>query len=116
MGSAHILTKIYRKQRWNLCTYIRIKLSESRYNIIYISAGPAYFVLHPQNDITICVSFLTYQAFKNLEPFLRQILLSDLKFDTHEWKQTKIWMIFQLKCGGVLILKCVVCFILITIW
>ena len=31
-------------------------------------------------------------------------------WDTYEWKQTKIWMIFKLKSGGVLILKCVVLF------
>ena len=48
------------------------------------------------------------------ESFLRQILLSDLRFDTYEWKQAKIWMIFKLKSEGVLILKCVVFFILIT--
>ena len=59
--------------------------------------------------------FLTYQAFKNQEgSFIRQILLSDLRFDTYKWKQTKILMIFKLKSGGVLILKCVVFFILIT--
>ena len=44
------------------------------------------------------------------ESFIRQILLSDLRFYTYEWKQTKIWMIFNLKSGGVLILKCVVLF------
>ena len=37
-----------------------------------------------------------------MESFLRQIL-RDLRFDTYEWKQTKIWMIFNLK-RGVLIL------------
>ena len=31
-----------------------------------IAGGPAYYVLHPQKGITICV-FLTYQAFKNRE-------------------------------------------------
>ena len=42
--------------------------------------------------------------------------LSDLRFDTYEWKQTKIWMIFKLKSGGVLILKCVVLFYFNHIW
>ena len=46
---------------------------------VHYAAGPAYYVLHPQKGITIGV-FLTYQAFKNR----RQILLSDLRFDTYE--------------------------------
>ena len=36
------------------------------YNCTPSAAGPAYYVLHPQKGITICV-FLTYQAFKNRE-------------------------------------------------
>ena len=52
--------------------------------------------------------YLTRSSKTGKESFLRQILLSDLRFDTYEWKQTKIWMIFKLKSWGVLILKCVV--------
>ena len=35
------------------------------------TAGPAYYVLHPQKGITICV-FLTYQAFKNRKGIVSQ--------------------------------------------
>ena len=88
-----------------------------RYKATTASAGgPAYYVLHPQKGITICL-FLTYQAFETgKESFLRQILLSDLRFDTYEWKQTNICMIFKLKSGGVWILKCVVLFYFNHIW
>ena len=89
------------------------KQKRIRKGVIDIAAGQAYYVLHPQKDITICI-FLTYQAFKSLEGVVfRQILLSslsDLWLDTYEWKQTKMWILFKLKCGGVLISKYVVLF------
>ena len=45
------------------------------YPLYHNAAGPAYYVLHPQKGITICV-LLTYQAFKNREGFVsRKIFL-----------------------------------------
>ena len=85
---------------------------------VYKAAGPAYYVLHPQKGITICV-FLTDQVFKNREGIVSQTnlaWLSDLRFDTYEWKQTKIWMIYLLRSGGVLILNCGVLFYFNHIW
>ena len=41
-----------------------------------IAAGPAYYVLHPQKGITICL-FLTYQAFKNREGVVSQTNLAE---------------------------------------
>ena len=38
--------------------------------------------------------YLTRPSKTGKESFLRQILLSDLRIDTYDWKQTKIWMIF----------------------
>ena len=40
------------------------------------AAGPAYYVLHPQKGITICL-FLTYQAFKNREGIVSQTNLAE---------------------------------------
>ena len=63
-------------------------------------------VYYTPNGITICIFFLLTRPSKTgKESFLRQILPSDLRFDTYEWNQTKIWMIFQLKSWGVLIWK-----------
>ena len=42
----------------------------------YIAAGPAYYVLHPQKGITICL-FLTYQTFKNREGIIPQTNLAE---------------------------------------
>ena len=53
---------------------------------------------------------LTRPSKTGKESFIKQILPSNLRFDTYEWKQTKIWMIFKLKSGGVLNLECVVLF------
>ena len=42
------------------------------------TAGSAYYVLHPQKDITICV-FFNLPSFKNREGIIsRKFLLSDL--------------------------------------
>ena len=40
------------------------------------AAGPAYYVLHPQKGITICLFFLTYQVFKNREDIVSQTNLA----------------------------------------
>ena len=52
--------------------------------LTYNTGGPAYYVLHPQKGITICVflTFLTRPSKTGKESFFRQILLSDLRFDT----------------------------------
>ena len=42
----------------------------------HITAGPAYYVLHPQKGITIWL-FLTYQAFKNREGIVSQTNLAE---------------------------------------
>ena len=43
------------------------------------AAGPAYYVLHPQKGITICL-FLTYQVFRNREVIIsRKILTGGLQ-------------------------------------
>ena len=41
------------------------------------AAGPAYYVLHPQKGITICLFFLTYQAFKKREGIVSQTNLAE---------------------------------------
>ena len=51
------------------------------------AAGPAYYVLHPQKGITICV-FLTYQAFKNREGIVSQTNLSEGLKIWHLWLET----------------------------
>ena len=48
------------------------------------AAGPAYYVLHPQKGITICV-FLTYQAFKNQEGIVSQTNLAEGFKIWHLW-------------------------------
>ena len=42
-----------------------------------IAGGPAYYVLHPQKGITICLFFLTYQAFKNREGIISRKILTE---------------------------------------
>ena len=51
-----------------LTTQIKLKCKVIKFTTKFSNstAGPAYYVLHPQKGITICV-FLTYQAFKNRE-------------------------------------------------
>ena len=45
----------------------------------FIAGGPAYYVLHPQKGITICL-FLTYQAFRNREWIIsRKIIIEGLQ-------------------------------------
>ena len=44
----------------------------------------------PQNGLTLCIFLLTRPSKAGKESFLRQILLSDLRLDTYERKQTKI--------------------------
>ena len=62
------------------------------------AGGPAYHVLHPHKGLTNCFFFLLTRPSKaGKESFLRQILLSDLRLDTYEWKQAKIWPTFNLK-------------------
>ena len=39
-------------------------------------AGPAYYVLHAQKGITICL-FVTYQAFKNREGIISRKILAE---------------------------------------
>ena len=49
------------------------------------TAGPAYYLLHPQKGITICLFFkLTRPSKTGKESFLRQNMLSDLKFYTYD--------------------------------
>ena len=67
------------------------------------ACGSAYFdfrLTHPKRTLHYLPGFQTP----------RRNHSSDILLDTYEWKQTKIWMIFKMKCGGVLILKCVVLF------
>ena len=40
------------------------------------TGGPAYYVLHPQKGITICL-FLTYQAFINREGIIYRKILTE---------------------------------------
>ena len=54
----------------------------------------------PKKVLPFAFFELTRPSKTGKELFLRQILLSDLRFDTYEWKQTKIWMIFKLKSGA----------------
>ena len=58
--------------------------------MVFTTGGPAYYVLHPQKGITIFFFYLTRPSKAGKESFLRQILLSDLRLDTYEWRQTKI--------------------------
>ena len=53
-------------------THTQSKVSGATAN----AAGPAYYVLHPQKGITICL-FLTYQAFKNREGIVSQTNLAE---------------------------------------
>ena len=59
----------------------------SMYILSYIAGGPAYFDFTFKKDLPFAF-FLIYQAGK--ESFLRQILLSNLRLNAYEWKQTKI--------------------------
>ena len=45
-------------------------------NPTIIAGGPAYYVLHPQKGITICL-FLTYQAFRNREGIISRKILTE---------------------------------------
>ena len=52
-----------------------------------LTGGPAYYVLHPQKGITICV-FLTCQAFKNREGIVSQTNLAEWFKIWHLWVET----------------------------
>ena len=41
------------------------------------AGGPAYYLLHPQKGIAICLFFLTYQAFKNREGIISRKILAE---------------------------------------
>ena len=76
---------------------------------MYTAGGPAYNVLHPLKGITICPFFLTYQAFKSQEEMFSQADLAEWFKIVHLWVEiNKNMNDLYMKCGGVLILKCVV--------
>ena len=56
---------------------------------MYVAVGPAYYDLHPQKELTICI-FLTYQSFKSQEGIICRTRLTErYKIVNFELKNTK---------------------------